>query len=53
MRTVAAKNFPEAYDGGVDDLQVEWIEEGTHFEITEYDGSESIRIFGKADGYIA
>ncbi len=32
----------EVYCGGVDDLQIEWIPEGTQFKINEYDGSESI-----------
>lgn len=30
------------YCGGVDDLVIEWIPEGTQFKINEYDGSESI-----------
>ena len=32
------------YCGGADDLQIEWLDEGTVFEIDEYDGSESIEI---------
>lgn len=32
------------YMGGADDLVVEWLPIGTVFEITEYDGSESIKI---------
>ena len=31
------------YCGGADDLQIKWLDEGTIFEIDEYDGSESIR----------
>ena len=30
------------YSGGVQDLRVFWVPEGTKFQITEYDGSESI-----------
>ena len=30
------------YCGGADDLQIEWLDEGTAFIINEYDGSESI-----------
>ena len=30
------------YCGGADDLQIEWLDEGTVFEINEYGGSESI-----------
>lgn len=28
--------------GGLDDLDVEWVREGTRFIVDEYDGSESI-----------
>jgi hypothetical protein len=31
------------YSGGAEDLQIEWLQEGTPFTIEEYDGSESIR----------
>lgn len=30
------------YCGGVDDLEIVWIPQGTLFKINEYDGSESI-----------
>lgn len=30
------------YCGGVEDLEIHWIPEGTQFRINEYDGSESI-----------
>lgn len=33
------------YMGGADDVEVVWLEQGTHFMINEYDGSESIRTF--------
>lgn len=40
------KYLEEKYDGvylgGVKDLEIEWIPEGSAFRITEYDGSESI-----------
>lgn len=32
----------DAYAGGVDQLQVAWLPEGTLFRIEEYDGSEHI-----------
>lgn len=35
----------DTYMGGVDDIQVEWLEPGTRFLVDEYDGSESIRTF--------
>ena len=34
------------YCEGADDLQIEWLDEGTVFEIDEYDGSESIITLG-------
>lgn len=41
-KQVANELFPDAYDGGVFGLKVEWVKEGSEFEIDEYDGSESI-----------
>jgi hypothetical protein len=38
----ATLKWPDAYLGGLRDLRVEWIPEGTAFKITEYDGNESI-----------
>jgi hypothetical protein len=34
--------WEDGYSGGVQDLVVAWISEGTKFQIVEYDGSESI-----------
>ena len=34
--------WPTAFMGGVEDLRVEWISEGTDFMIKEYDGAETI-----------
>lgn len=39
-----------AYTGGAEDLVVGWVTKGERFEILEYDGSESLRIFGPEDG---
>ena len=36
------KTWEDGYSGGVQDLRVVWIPEGTKFQIVEYDGSESI-----------
>lgn len=33
------------YPGGASDLCIAWLPEGTHFDIHEYDGSESIQTF--------
>jgi hypothetical protein len=42
LDTYVTLKYPEIYKGGMTDLQVEWIPEGTEFKVTEYDGSESI-----------
>ena len=39
----------DAYTGGVQDLVVTWIPEGTKFIIEEYDGFESVRILEETD----
>lgn len=41
---VAEEEFPTEYTGGIEEAVVEWLEQGTLFEIQEYDGSESLRI---------
>jgi len=33
--------WEDVYSGGVQDLRVAWIDEGTRFIIEEYDGAES------------
>jgi len=40
----AAIKWPEVYIGGLDDVVIEWIPQGTRFRINEYDGSESVEI---------
>ena len=40
---IADKNWPGQYQGGLLDCYVEWVEKGTAFEITEFDGYESIK----------
>ena len=34
--------WPDQYSGGVEDLVVRWIPEGSEFVIQEYDGAESL-----------
>ena len=40
----ARRLFPNAYLGGLDDLEVVWLPKGTAFQVTEYDGSESLEV---------
>ena len=42
LDTYVTLKYPEIYKGGMTDLQVKWIPEGTLFKVNEYDGSESI-----------
>jgi hypothetical protein len=51
--SIALDKYPGEYTGGVADLVVEWVEKGSRFEINEYDGSESLRVFGSDDGLVA
>jgi len=39
---IVERNWPDEYHGGVDQLAVEWVEQGTPYYINEYDGSEEI-----------
>lgn len=50
---IANRKYPEAYMGGVSSLVVEWVPKGARFEIQEYDGNESLRVFGPDDGILA
>lgn len=50
---IAEEKYPDTYKGGMKDLVVVWVLKGSRFEIREYDGSESLHIFGPADGYTA
>jgi hypothetical protein len=45
--------YPDVYCGGVDDLAIEWIKEGTLFRINEYDGNESIETKEEVDWLVA
>ena len=46
-----AVKYPDMYMGGVNDLTVEWVPQGTLFRIAEYDGSETIEL-KEADDWI-
>ena len=48
-----AVKYPDLYTGGVEQLTVEWIPQGTAFRITDYDGNESIEYRDMTDWTIA
>ncbi len=39
-----ALKYPNEYFGGLEDLVIKWIDQGTEFQIREYDGAESIEL---------
>ncbi len=39
-----AVKYPNMYLGGMGDLTVRWVPQGTLFRVTEYDGSELIEL---------
>ena len=41
------------YTGGAEQLEIKWIDKGTSFEITDYDGFESIHIIGEREYNVA
>ena len=53
LETYVGVKYPEIYTGGMKDLAIAWVEEGTLFKITEYDGSEGIELKENNDWMIA
>ena len=43
LEVYATLRYPDIYLGGMRDLQIEWLPEGTEFVIEEYDGAETLR----------
>jgi hypothetical protein len=43
------KTYPDAFSGGVGQLDIVWIPEGAKFIINEYDGSESLQFMDTED----
>jgi hypothetical protein len=49
METYVTLKYPGLYTGGMKDLAVAWLPEGTEFRIGEYDGAENIEIKDNTD----
>ena len=47
------EKYPDAYDGGVRDLELEQVPEGSLFRVEEYDGNESIVILNETNTFMA
>ena len=45
--------YPDMYLGGADDLVVMWLAKGEAFEITEYDGHESLKVIAEQHFLVA
>ena len=39
------EKYEKHYYGGVEDLEVQWVDEGKKFRVEEYDGNESLEVF--------
>lgn len=50
---VTEEKYPGVYCGGARDVRVYWVDKGEAFEITEYDGNESLVVVSKRSYMIA
>lgn len=53
LATYVALKYPDIYTGGMKDLKVAWLPEGTLFRIDDYDGNESIELKENDDWLVA
>ncbi len=47
------QHYEKGYWGGIDDLVIEWIPEGSIFRINEYDGNETVVLQDDDDWIVA
>lgn len=50
---IAKVKYPDSYLGGLEDLRVAWLPQGTVFRIHEYDGSETVELRDKLNWWSA
>jgi hypothetical protein len=50
---VNEKYGENTYLGGMDNLVVQWVDEGNKFRINEYDGSEHVEVFDEHEWFTA
>jgi hypothetical protein len=50
---VVEKYGENMYLGGMEGLQVQWVDEGKKFRIEEYDGLENIKFFDEEEWFTA
>ena len=53
VENICSVKYPDFYTGGINGLEVCWLDAGTMFRIGEYDGAESVEIFDKSSYIIA
>jgi hypothetical protein len=53
LETYVTLKYPDIYKGGMKDLAIAWVPEGTLFRVNEYDGSESIELKEDNDWIVA
>jgi hypothetical protein len=49
LRAFLVLKYPDIYNGGMHDLEIEWVSEGDQFVVREYDGNESIETRNNVD----
>jgi hypothetical protein len=53
LQTYVELKYPDIYKGGMDELTVTWIPEGSLFRVNEYDGAETVEVQDDADWFVA
>lgn len=53
LETFVTLKYPGIYTGGLKDVEIMWLPEGTLFRIYEYDGAESIELQENVDWLVA
>ena len=53
LQTYVELKYPEIYKGGMDELTIAWVPEGSLFRVNEYDGAETVEIQDDADWFVA
>lgn len=44
LQVYVTLKYPDLYTGGLEDLAIEWIPEGSRFIIEEHDGAETVKV---------
>jgi hypothetical protein len=49
LRAFVILKYPDIYTGGLEDLMIRWIPQGTQFQVNDYDGNENIELRDQVD----